>query len=395
MRVVVCPDKFAGTLSAVEAARALAEGWRAGAPGDAVTPGPLADGGPGFLEVLQAATGGRRVPVRTVDPLGRPVDGWVLVAGEGGAGRPAPAGGPPAGEPATGATAYVESAQACGLHLLDPSERDPKRTTSYGLGLLLAAAVETGARRIVVGLGGSATNDAGAGMLAALGAAPLDAAGYALPYGGAALLQVAGLGGAPQLRQAALVAATDVDNPLVGPHGASAVFGPQKGATADDVTLLDAALARFAAVLEQQLPTCPDRLAELPGGGAAGGLGAALLALGGRAESGIGLVRRLTGLDTALAEADLVITGEGSFDSQSLRGKVVAGVAAAARDRGVPCLVVAGRVTVPPEEARAAGISGAWSLVDHFDGDVTRAMSHPAEGLHAIAARLAGSWPGT
>lgn len=373
MQVVVCPDKFAGTLSAVDAARALAEGWRAGAPGDPVIRRPLADGGPGFLTVLEAAIGGRRVPVRTVDPLGRPAAGWVL---------------------ATDATAYVESAQACGLHLLGASERDPKRTTSYGLGLLLAAAAETGVREIVVGLGGSATNDAGAGMLAALGAVPLDAAGQALPDGGAALLEVAGLGGAPRLRQVALVAATDVDNPLVGPHGASAVFGPQKGATAEDVAQLDTAVARFAEVLERQLPTCPDGLAELPGGGAAGGLGAALLALGGRCESGIGLVRRLTGLDAALDRADLVITGEGSFDHQSLRGKVVAGVAAAARERGLPCLVVAGRVTVSPEEAQAAGVSGAWSLVDHFGGDVERAMSHPAAGLRALAAQLAASWAG-
>src|SRR5690606_9191053 len=213
---------------------------------------------------------------------------------------------------------YVESAQACGLHLLRKSEQDPKVTTSYGLGLLLVAAVEAGAREIVVGLGGSAVNDGGAGMRAALGVAPVDAAGYALPYGGAALVGGAGWAGAPQLRQARLVAATDVDNPLLGPTGASAVFGPQKGATDDDVRLLDAALAQWAEVLERQLPTCPPGLAGLPGAGAAGGIGAALLALGGRCESGIGLVQRLTGWDAALATADLVITGEGSFDQQSL-----------------------------------------------------------------------------
>jgi len=373
MRVVVCPDKFAGTLSAVAAARALAEGWRAGAPGDTVIARPLADGGPGFLTVLEAATGGRRVPVPTVDPLGRPVAGWALV---------------------TDAAAYLESAQACGLHLLAAPERDPKRTTSYGLGLLLAAAAATGVREIVVGLGGSATNDGGAGMLAALGAEPVDAAGHALPPGGAALRAVAGLRGASKLPQVTLVAATDVDNPLLGPHGASAVFGPQKGATAEDVALLEAGLARFAAVLERELPACPEGLADLPGGGAAGGLGAALLALGGHCESGIALVRDLTGLDAALDSADLVITGEGSFDSQSLRGKVVAGVAAAARERGLPCLVVAGRVAVAPSEARAAGVSGAWSLVDHFGGDVEQAMTRPAAGLRELGARLAARWAG-
>jgi glycerate kinase len=369
VRVLICPDKFAGTLTAVEAATAIAEGWRAGAPGAETVIRPLSDGGPGFVEVLAAALAGRVLPVATVDPLGRPAAGQVLVAGD---------------------TAYLESAQACGLHLLAAAEREPKVTTSYGLGVLLAAAVETGVRRVVIGLGGSATNDGGAGMLAALDAAPLDEAGYALPYGGAALLAVAALGGTPRLRGVELVGATDVDNPLTGLHGASNVYGPQKGATREDVLLLDAALERWADVLAT-LPTCPPGLANLPGAGAAGGLGAAILALGGRNESGIDLVRRLSGLDAALDEADLVITGEGSFDHQSLRGKVVAGVAGAARDRGLPCLVLAGQVSAGRREAAAAGVTEARALVDHF-GDVEAAMSRPAEGLREIAARLATQW---
>jgi glycerate kinase len=367
VRVLVCPDKFAGTLSAVAAAGAIAEGWRAAAPGDEVATRPLADGGPGFLEVLAAAVGEhQRVPVAAVDPLGRPTAAEVLVAGD---------------------TAYVESAQACGLHLLATPERDPGRTTSYGLGVLIAVAAETGARRVVVGLGGSATNDGGAGLLAALGAAPVDAAGLVLPYGGAALVAVAGLSGAPVLRPVELVAATDVDNPLTGPAGASAVFGPQKGASEADVALLDAALGRFARVLEDRLEGCPPGLAALPGGGAAGGLGAALLALGGRCESGIGLVRRVCGLDAALAGADLVITGEGSFDAQSLRGKVVAGVAGAARERGLPCLVLAGRVGVGEDEAAAAGVTAARALVDLVGAD--RAMREPAAALRELAADAA------
>jgi glycerate kinase len=370
VRVLICPDKFAGTLPAAEVARAIADGWRSVAPADETVARPLADGGPGFVEVLAAAVGGQRLPVATVDPLGRPAAAEVLV---------------------TPTTAYVESAHACGLHLLSAAERDPKQTTSYGLGVLLAAAVETGVRRIVIGLGGSATNDAGAGMLAALGAAPLDAAGYALPYGGAALAAVASLGGAPRRRGVDLVAATDVDNPLVGPHGASAVYGPQKGADRADVLLLDAALERFAGVLEKDLEGCPPRLAALPGGGAAGGLGAAVLALRGRCESGIGLVRRLSGLDEALDAADLVITGEGSFDHQSLRGKVVAGVAAAAQQRGLPCVVLAGRVEAGRRESSAIGVTEAYSLVEHFGG-VDRAMTEPAEGLRQLAARLAGQW---
>jgi glycerate 2-kinase len=370
VRVLVCPDKFAGTLSAPEVAAAVTEGWRSTAPDDAMTELPLADGGPGFLDVVRAATGGRLIDVPTCDPLGRPVTGSVLVSG---------------------ASAYIESAHACGLHLLAPSERDPKLTTSYGLGALVATAVEAGVREIVVGLGGSATNDGGAGMLAALAATPLDAAGYAVAYGGAALLRCDRLDGAPRLRDVSLVAATDVDSPLTGLYGASAVFGPQKGASRSDVLLLDAALERFANVLERDLPGCPPGLAALPGAGAAGGLGAAILACGGRRESGIGLVRRLTGLDVALESCDLVITGEGSFDEQSLHGKVVGGVAGAARDLGVPCVVLAGRVSTGRRGALAAGVTESHSLVEYY-GSEADALARPAEGLRALAARLAGQW---
>jgi glycerate kinase len=370
VQVLICPDKFAGTLSAVEAATAIATGWAAAAPGDEVVSRPLADGGPGFIEVLAAALGGRRIPAPTVDPLGRPATGEVLVVGE---------------------RAYLECAQACGLHLVAPQERDPKITTSYGLGLLITAAVETGAREIIIGLGGSATNDGGAGMLAALDAAPLDAAGYALPYGGAALIGCVALGGVPRLRGVRLVAATDVDNPLTGLHGASSVYGPQKGATREDVLLLDAALESFAAVLEKALPSCPGGLATRPAGGAAGGLGAAIQALGGGVVSGITLVRELTGLDAALDRADLVITGEGSFDAQSLRGKLVSGVAQSARDRGLPCVVLAGQISAGRREAAAAGVTEAHSLVEHF-GTVEEAMARPAAGLAQLAIRLAGQW---
>ncbi|MDG4782907.1 glycerate kinase [Micromonospora sp. WMMD961] len=377
MRVLLCPDKFAGTLSAPEVAAAVADGWRSVAQGDDLLIRPLADGGPGFVEVLAEALGGRRVPVATVDPLGRPVAGEILLT-------------------ADGATAYLESAQACGLHLLAATERDPKTTTSYGLGLLVTAAVESGARTVVIGLGGSGTNDAGAGMLAALGVTPLDPTGAALPYGGAALALVDALDGVPRLRGVRLVAATDVDNPLLGLHGASNVFGPQKGADRADVLLLDAALERFATVLQRDLAGCPAGLANLPGGGAAGGIGAALLALGGGCESGIGLVTRATRLDAALDAADLVITGEGSFDHQSLRGKVVAGVAGSARDRGVPCVVVAGQVSTGRREAASAGVTDAYSLVEHFGGEegggLDAALSRPAEGLRELGARLARQW---
>lgn len=368
MRVLICPDKFAGTLSAPAAAAAVAEGWRDRAPGDDLVERPLADGGPGFVDVLAQALGGRRLPVSTVDPLGRPVPGDVLLVGT---------------------TAYVESAQACGLHLLTEQERDPTVATSYGLGLLLAAAVEAGATEVVVGLGGSAVNDCGAGMLAALGAAPVDVGGYALPYGGAVLGSAAALGGSPQLRQVSLVAATDVDNPLLGLHGASNVYGPQKGASREDVLRLDAALEHFSGVLERAFGL--EGLAALPGAGAAGGIGAALLALGGRTVSGIGLITSLIGLEAELDAADLVITGEGSFDHQSLRGKVAAGVANGARDRGLPCVVLAGRVETGHREAANAGVSEMYSLVDHF-GTVEQALAEPARGLRELAADLAGQW---
>jgi glycerate kinase len=373
MRVLVCPDKFAGTLSATEAAAAVMSGWRSVAPDDELVARPLSDGGPGFLDVIESSVRAWRIPVAACDPLGRQVRAHVLLVGD---------------------TAYLECAQTCGLHLLRPDERDPKVTTSYGLGLIMIAAIESGASTVVIGLGGSATNDCGAGMLAALDAAPLDEAGYALPYGGAALIGCARLAGAPRLRSVRLVAATDVDNPLTGVSGASAVFGPQKGAGPKDVSLLDVALARFAHVLEREVPGCPPGLAQLPGAGAAGGLGAALMALGGRRESGFALVRQVTDFDRELDAADLVITGEGSFDPQSLRGKVVSGVAEAARDRGIPCVVVAGQVSAGRQEAARIGVTEAHALADHVGG-VAEAIKHADEAMRSLAARLAGQWSRT
>jgi glycerate kinase len=370
MHVLVAPDSFGGTLSAAEAASAVTQGWSDGAPHDHVAPRPLSDGGPGFVEVLHAALGGRLLSLTVPDPLGRPVPASVL---------------------RVGATAYVESAQACGLHHLTPGERDVRGTTTYGVGVMIAAAVESGARQVVVGLGGSATNDGGAGMFAALGAPPLGVDGLALPYGGAALAACTGLGGVPALRGTEVVLASDVDNPLIGLHGASAVYGPQKGANRGDVLFLDGALSTWASVLVRELPGCPPDLATLPGGGAAGGLGAAFLALGARREPGIEMVRRLVRLDEALAKADLVITGEGSFDFQSLRGKVVSGVATAALERGLPCLVLAGQVQVGRREMGAAGIEAAYSLADHA-GSVTEAIRRPAEVLRSLAERVAREW---
>ncbi|GAC1322882.1 MAG: hypothetical protein NVSMB13_01990 [Mycobacteriales bacterium] len=262
MRVLLAPDSFGGTLSAVEAAAAMAQGWQAAAPGDRLVQVPVSDGGPGFLDVMASVLGGKRLPATVRDPLGRPVPAAVLVVGD---------------------TAYVESAQACGLHHLSVEDRDPLRTSTYGVGELLTAALDAGARRLVVGLGGSGTNDGGAGALAALGVRQLDSDGAELAPGGAALAGLAQVdhGGLdPRLAEVELVLATDVDNPLLGLTGASAVFGPQKGASPGDVAVLDAALARFAEVLQLGRAAGP-LIADAPGAGAAGGLGAGLMAVGG------------------------------------------------------------------------------------------------------------------
>ena len=367
---MISPDKFAGTLAAPDVVAALAAGWRSVAPHDTVIGLPLADGGPGMIDALSAALGGARIEISVTDPLGRTTKAdWLRV----------------------GDTAYIESAQACGLHLVDPGERDPMVTTSFGVGTLITHAVESGMRTIVVGLGGSATNDAGAGLLMPLGLIPRDGLGNVLAYGGGALGRCDHLEGAARLRGVGLVAATDVDNPLCGINGASAVFGPQKGADPDAVQRLDVALSHFAQVVERDIPGCPPGLADLPGAGAAGGLGAALLALGARRESGVGLVSGAAGLEQALDDADLAITGEGCFDHQSLRGKVVSGVAAAAMERGLPCVVAAGRVTVGRREMLAAGVTRSVSLAEHF-GSVEEAKNRPAEGLRQLGARLARQW---
>lgn len=365
--VLIAPDCFGGTLTATEAAEAIAEGWRRAAPADRLLLRPLADGGPGFVDVLHTALGGELHTLEVTGPLGEPVTAVWLAHDN---------------------TAYLESAQAAGLHLVPKAERAAGLTTTRGVGELLLDAVRAGMRTAVVGLGGSATTDGGAGLFAALGAGPVDALGAALPGGGAALADCAGLAGRPDLGGLRLIAASDVDNPLLGPTGAAHVFGPQKGASPAEVEQLDGALARWAEVLRRELEV---DVAGLPAAGAAGGLGAALLALGATVDSGADLVRRLSKLDEALDVAGLVLTGEGSFDWQSLRGKLVSRVAAGAAERGVPCLVLAGQVSVGRREAGAAGVEDSYSVAEHV-GSVERAIAEPAAGLSGLAERVAGQW---
>lgn len=367
--MLIAPDSFTGTLSAQQAADAIAAGWLRSAPDDVIVCQPLADGGPGMLDVLLDTLGGRLLAQTVTGPLGEQVPATLLLTPDG--------------------SAYLESAQACGLDLVPLSRRDPGRTTTRGVGELIGAAVDAGARRIVVGLGGSGTNDGGSGALAALGAGPADLLGA----GGAAL---ALLSGPVDLRPARdrlgdveLIVASDVDHRLLGPNGATAVFAPQKGASRAQVAVLEEALSTWA---RQTDP----RLVGSPGSGAAGGLGFGLMLLGGRRQSGSRLVASAVGLDRHISTADLVVTGEGSFDHQSLGGKVVAGVAHAAMAHGRPVVVLAGRVELGRREMQALGVESAYAVLDSATtpapGQPAMLPEHPAAALEALAARVARTW---
>lgn len=383
MHVLLAPDCFTGTLTATQAAEAMAAGWRRSNPDDLLTTVPLSDGGPGFLDVLAAAAGGRTVAVTVSGPLGDPVPAAVLVT-----------------EDRDRRTAWVESAQAIGLHLLEASERDPGRTSTYGLGELLLAALDEGVDRIVVGLGGSGTNDAGAGLLAALGAGPPDV----LAGGGQGLVaaregDLAGLDAARErLAGVELVVATDVDAPLLGLQGASAVYAEQKGAAPDQAQLLEASLGHFADLVRRVMPPPSDlltgrprRLDRAPGAGAAGGAGYALLVLGGTRVSGVDTVVEAVGLETLVAAADLVVTGEGRLDWQSLQGKVVAGVCRVAGEHATPVVAIAGQVLLGRREAMAMGASGVYAVAES-DEQLEAAMSDPVGTLAARTSRVAATW---
>lgn len=348
MRVVIAPDKFKGTLDAAHVAEALATGWRRADPRAEIEEVPVADGGEGTLDALVAALGGEVRREWVTGPLGDPVEAeYALV------------------EAPEGQEAVVEMARASGLDLLASSRRDPLRATTRGTGELIQAACRGGARRVLVCIGGSATNDAGAGLAQALGIRLVDDKGNDLPPGGAALgrlarIDVSGLDPAVSLGE--VLVATDVDNPLTGPHGASAVYGPQKGASPEDVALLDRCLGRFAAVVHRDLGL---DIREVPGAGAAGGLGGGLVAfLGAKLRPGFDLVAEAVGLPQRLERADAVVTGEGRFDAQSLRGKAPAGVLRLARETGCRAAVVAGQVAegVRPEAEVVIDLAARFGL---------------------------------
>ena len=328
MRVVVAPDKFRGTLTAVEAADAIARGWRERDPQAEIERVPVADGGEGTLDTLVHALGGRWLRARVSGPLGDPVDAAYGLA-----------------ETGDGLLAVVEMARASGLGLLAPSRRDPLRATTRGTGELILAAAAHRPRRILVCIGGSATTDAGAGMAQALGIRLLDDGGRDIPPGGRGLGRLARIdatGLARDVRDLDVVVAVDVDNPLTGATGAAAVYGPQKGAGPEEIAVLEEGLGRFAAVVHRDLGI---DVRHVPGAGAAGGLGAGLLAfLGARLRPGFELVAEALDLGRKLEAAAACVTGEGRFDAQSSRGKAPAGVLRLAREAGCRSVLIAGEV---------------------------------------------------
>ena len=361
MRVLIAPDSFGGTLTAVEAAEAIAAGWRRRAPGDDLVLLPMSDGGPGFVDVLHSCLGGELMSVTVSDLYEEPAPGEVLLVD---------------------GTAYVEAAQACGLHLSE--RRDPERATSAGVGELVRAAVEAGAVSVVVGLGGSGTNDGGAGLLAVLGARSRpDGALLAGPQALQRLEAVDLDEYRARLDGVDVVVASDVDNPLLGLRGATNVYGPQKGVPEDLLQAVDGQLERLAQLTDR-------RLADAKGAGAAGGLGFALLLGGGRRVDGVAVVAEAVGLAAACEAADLVVTGEGAFDFTSRSGKVPYGVAERAGAAIRPCIAMAGQVLIGSREMRTLGVESAYSIVDLVGEQ--RAFAEPAASLSALAERVARTW---
>jgi len=368
-RVLIAADKFKGSLTAVQVAERVTAGLRRVVPDVEVAALPVADGGDGTVDAAVAA-GFERREARVAGPLGDEVTAAFALRGD---------------------TAVVEMAEASGLQRLPAGVFAPLTASTYGSGELLRAALDAGARRIVFGVGGSATTDGGAGMLCALGARFLDADGEPVAPGGGGLFSLASAdlsGLDPRLSSVELVLASDVDNPLTGPKGAPAVYGPQKGASPDDVARLDAALAHFAKVLEESIGSKAAEYAASPGAGAAGGIGYGALLLGARFRAGIEVMLDVLGFASALERADLVITGEGSLDEQTLHGKAPAGVAAAARAAGKEVVAVCGRLALPPEALGRAGIRRVYALTE-LEPDVAKCIADAGPILERSASRIA------
>ncbi|MHA7154272.1 glycerate kinase [Arthrobacter sp. TMN-50] len=373
MRIVIAPDKFKGSLSAPEVADAVAVGLRAAAGPDAllsIEQVPAADGGEGTLDAAVAA--GFSLHSTTVTgPTGEPLEAPIAIRGT---------------------QAVIEMALASGLAVLPGGILNARGATSRGTGDLIRFALDRGCTDIVLGVGGSASTDGGAGVLTGLGARLLDDEGRNLPPGGAALASLARIdltGLDPRLPAASITLASDVDNPLLGATGAAAVFGPQKGATPTDVEELDAALARFVSILGAVAGPMVDEMVTAPGAGAAGGVGfAALAILNARRRPGIDVVLELAGLAGKLRGADLVITGEGSLDEQSLGGKTPLGVANAAAAARVRAIAVCGRTVLTPEQLVSAGFERTFALTD-LEPDVDLCIANATPLLQQVGREIA------
>jgi len=367
MRVLVSPQEFKGSLTAKEAAEAIAEGLRRALPDAELDIVPMADGGPGIVQAILSARAGQEATCQAQDPLGRPVTAvWGLLE--------------------EGPTAVIEMAAASGLVLLKSEERDPRRTSTYGTGQIIQAALDADCRRLIIGVGGSATNDGGAGMAQALGARLLDEKGRDLPPGGTALrhldrIDVSGLD--PRIADSHVLVACDVTNPLCGPLGASMVYGPQKGATPEMIEELDAALAHYAQVIRRDLGV---DIISLPGAGAAGGIAGGLVAfLNAEIRPGAELVAQIVGLRERLRRADIVFTGEGRLDAQTPFGKTVATVARLAKEQGRPVVALAGSIDEGYPALRREGIDAALAITPgplslaEAQADAARLLADAAE----------------
>jgi glycerate kinase len=370
MKIVIAPDSFKESLTAPEVAAAIEAGFREIFPEAEYVKLPMADGGEGTVAALIAATGGRLCEAVVTDPLGGRITARYGLSGD-------------------GTTAIIETAAASGLALVPTARRNPLVTTSRGSGELIKAALGSGARHLVIGIGGSATNDGGAGMLQALGVQLLDSDGREIGPGGGSLaglarIDVTGLD--PRLAECRIEVACDVTNPLTGPDGASAVYGPQKGATPEMVATLDDNLRRFAACIRGELGI---EVETVPGSGAAGGMGAALQAfLGAQLRPGINIVMEAAGLDAAVRDADLVITGEGRIDSQTVQGKAPIGVARVAKRYGRPVIAIAVSVAVDAGVVHEHGIDAVFSALCRV-GTLEEAMAQAAENVRVTARNIA------
>jgi glycerate kinase len=372
MKIVIAPDSYKESLTALEVAAAIESGFSEVFPDADYIKLPMADGGEGTVAAMVAATGGSFVTVDVTGPLCEPVKARYGLTGD-------------------GKTAIVEMAAASGLALVAPNCRNPLKTTTYGTGELIKAALDAGVRHLVIGIGGSATNDGGAGMLQALGVKLRDHEGGEIGFGGGNLanldhIDISGID--PRLRTCRIEAACDVNNPLTGPGGASAVFGPQKGATPEMVALLDASLARYAGLISRDLGVQVD---QVPGAGAAGGMGAALLAfLGAQLRPGIEIVIEAVGLEAAVRDADLVITGEGRIDSQTIHGKTPIGVARVAKRYGKPVIGIAGSLSADAGVVHEHGIDAIFSVLCNVS-TMEEALTHAAANVRAASRNIAST----